>query len=239
MMGLFKAVFTHLDSILDKIPKVSITISSDPVSTPFDWPMILATVGGAFLAAIATFISVLLTIKHEAKTRKEDRIQEVSPSLSYNLQEIPKELRDCKAISSEIRRVDYGEIGEVEFSKRSNLLEFWIFIENCGLGSAINPFLSYIRCNDIIYRCEVESNIAVKVGDAFYLNVRLAAFDYDDPVYQIYFCYFDVYRNLYEQKIHIEPIPYPNGEKGFAGAKLTYVFNPEIQPGRHPRTILD
>lgn len=134
-----------------------------------DWVSFMGGYIGAIIGAIATLVSVYLTIRHSEEEGRKDRKAQYAPYMRYEFRQFPR-----PTLRSELLDCIYYEDPEIgELNQYGTLT-----IINVGMGPALDYYITDVRCNgDLFPRPSVAiiSN-AITVNGKADLDIRLSGY---------------------------------------------------------------
>jgi len=215
MMGLFAAFFSLLETILEKIPQVTISISNQsPVSSPpnsflnQDWSTFGVETTAALISSAVTIAVFIMTIRNEfrkikideVKNRKqllEDKRLSVQPYLCYDIIEnkLGKSFKYIFLLVAKEKRKSPPnyDIKDLIYCRMS--------IYNGGIGIALEIKLKTVRYDEQDFR-PLQIPYRICVSEIISIEFEMILPSRDTTLY-LTVEYRDIYRNLYVQNLSI------------------------------------
>ena len=202
---MFDKLSRVFETLIEKIPEVSISYSNTSKANGPDWAMIFATIAGPILGAIMTVWSVRRTIRYEVAMRENDK----APKLCFDN-------FDIKYVKHNLRKIKPDRVYSIPQKnadgKSCSEKRIEIVVSNYGLGMAFNVNVAYLLTDDNNQCFHINSDNDVNIDRDTSVSYEFYVKLYDDPKQynkdqkiKIVLFYRNIYSRLFKQEVEVIP----------------------------------
>ena len=199
-IGYFLGGIMLLFILVFLVNKLIIAKAPFEVAQDNDWIGFWGGIVGGIISGFVTFIALKITIHNEDRKRREDRMINILPYLTYSTY-MNHGTDDEKQIYQETYTIKTSNE-----DKSYNTIKFSLVIDNLGLGTAIEPQIKEMIYDGVSYKRDSDflNKIGIDVGGKAGIEFKTIKVKEKEKYMTLKIGYFNLLKDYYEQDIEIK-----------------------------------